>query len=421
MKCALFLQNLDGYLDESLSGIEMEAMREHLDACAECQKAYREQKELLDALGHLDEEVFAPDDLVEGAMHRIHKERSFRRRGPWVLGGIAAALCLTLGLTALMGGMGTMKENWSSSPAEAPTALYASGAGMDNGFSADMAEMPEPMPTMAAEKGYAMQAAPAGEERASDVSGQSEADGETMTQGAEHGLKIIREARLEMQTENYEADREALISLVSSLGGYVTSSEESGSAKLMDQGGGNRYVSMVLRVPSSRLDEFLEQARAVGIPLVSSVSEQDVTGQYTDTDRRLQAYQKQYDRVLAMMDKTATVEELIQIESELSRLELLIEENQGMLNYWDGRVNYSTVYVYLNEVRRVTPADPTLAQRLQNALANSWDDFKEGAKDLLVNLYGSIPYIVTWVVILGIAALAAVLAVRRVRRRRQEK
>jgi hypothetical protein len=422
MKCERFLQCLDSYLDESLSELEREAMREHMETCAQCKEIYEEQKALLDAVGSLDEGVHAPEGLVEGAMARIHKERSpFRRRGPWVLGGIAAALCVMVGLAALAGGLNA-QMNGAASPREAPMGLYAAGGGMDGGApSSDTA--PEPMPSMAPENGLFTSdvtsdaAAPQQSQAEYEESGMQSSGAESKT-AEEYGLKIIREARLELQTENYDQDKAALTALVESFGGHITSSEESGSAKLMEQGGGDRYVSMTLRVPSDRLDAFLEEAKTVGIPMVSSISEQDVTAQYTDTDRRLKAYQKQYDRVLAMMDKAASVEELIQIESELSRLELLIEENQGTLNYWDGRVNYSTVYVYLDEVRRVTPADPTLGQRLQNALETSWEDFKEGARDLLVNVYGGIPYIVTWIVILGVAALITVLIVRRARKRR---
>ena len=140
----------------------------------------------------------------------------------------------------------------------------------------------------------------------------------------EYGLKIIREATIQMQTENYSEDMAALEELVTSMGGFITSREEWGSEQSAETGENPRTLSLTLRIPSDQLDAFVEQAKQVGIVTSSSISETDVTDQYTDTDRRLQAYQKQYDRVLEMMDQATTVEELIQIESELSRLGALL-------------------------------------------------------------------------------------------------
>ena len=246
------------------------------------------------------------------------------------------------------------------------------------------------------------------------------ADGARSAETPEYGLKIIREARIEMQTENYSEDMAALEELVTSMGGFITSREEWGSEQSAETGENPRTLSLTLRIPSDQLDAFVEQAKQVGIVTASSISETDVTDQYTDTDRRLQAYQKQYDRVLEMMDQATTVEELIQIESELSRLEMEIESCQGTLNYWDARVNYSTVYIYVDEVRRAISANPSLGERMRTALANSWDDFTQGCQDLVVNLYAAIPYIAVWIVVLAAAGGIAVLIVRKVRKGRRK-
>ena len=98
MKCDSFQEYLDGYLDGSLSELENKAMRAHMDSCGACKKIYEEQKQLLEALNDLDDGVHAPDDLVANAMARIHKERgASHKKSWWIAGGLAAALCLTLG------------------------------------------------------------------------------------------------------------------------------------------------------------------------------------------------------------------------------------------------------------------------------------------------------------------------------------
>lgn len=422
MKCETFENYLDGYLDGSLSELEQQAMQEHMQNCPGCRKRYEEQRLLLEELRHLDDGVRAPEGLVAGTMERIRRERQPRRRTRpyWIGGGIAAALCLTLAVGTFLGGAmnatsSAPKTSLMNMAATADTSWDSAGGGESYAETEEAVEAPAAPPPNAA---MAMDAGAATANTAT-ADGAS-ADGARSAETPEYGLKIIREARIEMQTENYSEDMAALEELVTSMGGFITSREEWGSEQSAETGENPRTLSLTLRIPSDQLDAFVEQAKQVGIVTASSISETDVTDQYTDTDRRLQAYQKQYDRVLEMMDQATTVEELIQIESELSRLEMEIESCQGTLNYWDARVNYSTVYIYVDEVRRAISANPSLGERMRTALANSWDDFTQGCQDLVVNLYAAIPYIAVWIVVLAAAGGIAVLIVRKVRKGRRK-
>ena len=419
MKCDRIREAMDGYWDGSLTPLEMEAVEAHVAQCEACREELARRKELLEQLRQLDENVKAPEGLLEGAMARIHQQRSPKRKaGWWIAGGLAAALCVTAGLAGLAGGGMGMKSAAPQAPLMADYG-YTSEAAMDM-----VVEGAYDMPAEAEEMENWAVEAPAGAPEP-----MPEPNVEAMTQKSEmaeaqdtaqYGLKIIRDAYIRIETENYDADVEQLRALVEEFGGFVTSSDENGSAAYNERyGGSNRGVELNVRVPSGSLDNFLELAKQVGVVTGNSITETDVTASYVDTDRRLQAYQKQYDRVLAMMDKAETVEELITIESELSRLELEIEENQGQLNYWDSRVGYSTVNIFVDEVRRAVPVveDASLGERMRSALSDSWYGFVEGAKDALVNTYAALPYIAVWGIVLGAAAVVIVIIVRGVRKK----
>lgn len=423
MKCETFENYLDGYLDGSLSELEQQAMQEHMQNCPGCRKRYEEQRLLLEELRHLDDGVRAPEGLVAGTMERIRRERQPRRphaavldrrghRGrpvpdarPGHVPGRSHERHLVRAQNVADEHGRHDGDGWDSA-----------GGGESYAQTEETVEAPAEAPAAPAPNAAlaAMDAGAAADDAAAD--GTAARSAET----PEYGLKIIREATIQMQTENYSEDMAALEELVTSMGGFITSREEWGSEQSAETGENPRTLSLTLRIPSDQLDAFVEQAKQVGIVTASSISETDVTDQYTDTDRRLQAYQKQYDRVLEMMDQATTVEELIQIESELSRLEMEIESCQGTLNYWDARVNYSTVYIYVDEVRRAISANPSLGERMRTALANSWDDFTQGCQDLVVNLYAAIPYIVVWIVVLAAAGGIAVLIVRKVRKGRRK-
>ena len=434
MKCDSFQEYLDGYLDGSLSELENEAMRAHMDSCGACKKIYEEQKQLLEALNDLDDGVHAPDDLVANAMARIHKERgASHKKSWWIAGGLAAALCLTLGLGTLLLGGGAK----SAAPAAIGSApndsgiqdtasgyvdrsdfayMEEAGAAADNGWADGTAADDMKMEAAAEEP------APEAAEAPSATQAPSAAEDSLMTQKSEEpslektqaALKIIREANLTMETEQYDNDMQALRALVEENAGFITSNEEWGSGEY------TRHMILNIRVPASSLDSFMERAKAIGSVISSAITETDVTDRYTDTDRRLKAYQKQYDRVLDMMDQAQTVDELIQIESELSRLELNIEDCQGALNYWDERIQYSSVTIYVDEVKRAAQEDQPLGLQMQNALEDSWETFTENAKETLVNTYAALPYIVTWLIVLVIVG-GVVLIVVLTRRRKKRK
>ena len=197
MKCESIREAMDGYLDGSLTPLEMEAVEAHVEQCEACRAALERRRELLEQLAQLDDGVKAPEGLLEGAMARIRQQRSPKRKtGWWIAGGIAAALCVTAGLAGLaIGGTG-MK---SAAPQAPPFAYeYASGAAMD--VVVDMAaEGAYDMPADAEKMGSWTVEAPAEAPESMPDTGAVE----TMTQKsamaeaqdtAQYGLKIIRDA-----------------------------------------------------------------------------------------------------------------------------------------------------------------------------------------------------------------------------------
>ena len=208
-----------------------------------------------------------------------------------------------------------------------------------------------------------------------------------------------------------------ITALVQELGGYITSQHTSGTALEPGENGYGRSLSLTVRIPSDSLDAFLSQSEGVGVVQQSSIYEEDVTDQYFDTERRLEGYQTQYDRILALMDKAETVDELISIESELNRIYYQIESLTGSLQSWDARVNYSTVYYSLEEVRRASPVSLTLWERMQVSLQNTWDSIVLGSQNFVVWLYGALPALGLLLVLAGVAGLTVALCLRRRRRR----
>ena len=417
MNCEKIKAYIEDYLDGALTPLEAGIVEEHILSCPDCRKELEELSFLRRELAHVNDNVTAPDGLMENALATIREEKRRKRRKIISIasGSIAAALCLTFALPLLFRGGKSM------APAESPAAPAPEMYTYSNTTVADTAAA-KGMGYAADEEWEAEAGAPM-EEPAPEPDSYSDEiviTPEAEEQSNVYGLKIIRTAYINLESENYDTDLEKMRALVEEFGGYITSNEESGSRAFNEAHGyHSRWCGLTVRVPGEVLDAFVEQAKQVGVVTSSGINETDVTARYYDTDRQLQSYQAQYDKVQGFMEQAQSVYDLMEIESELSRLQREIESMQGDLNSWDSRVNYSTVSVCIDEVKRATPGgEMTLGARMKLSLKNGWENFCDGAKDFLVNLYGSIPYIAAWLVGLGLAGIIVLWIVRRVRRKK---
>ena len=219
--------------------------------------------------------------------------------------------------------------------------------------------------------------------------------------------KLIYTADLEMETLEFEAATEALAELTESVGGYFESSQRSDS-------GSYRWASYTVRVPADNYRLFLDQVGEGCHVLSLGENTEDVSEYYYDTAGRLETQRTKLGRLQELMEEAESMEDIIVLESAISDTEELIDMLSGTLRHYDALVAYSTVDIYLKEVKVYEPEpDPTYGERLGSAFTDGLKGFAEGMGDLLVVLaYG-------WLWLLLIAA-AVVLVLLLTRKRRAE-
>ena len=217
------------------------------------------------------------------------------------------------------------------------------------------------------------------------------------TGGVVSGQKLIRTANLELETMEFESTNAALNELVAQMGGYMENSN------LRNRSSGYRYAEYTLRIPAERYEEFLNQAGTLCHETWRSTSQEDISEVYYDTQGRLKTQQIKLERLQELLTKAETMEDIITIESAISETEMLIDSYSGTLRHYDGKVDYATISVSLQEVYKYSnteEAPTTFASRLGNSFSSGWNNFVDAMEDLVVGLaYGWM-----WLVILGAAA-----------------
>ena len=221
--------------------------------------------------------------------------------------------------------------------------------------------------------------------------------------------KIVYTASMRMESTRFDDARAALLAAVEDCGGYLESTDQSGSAKE-----GSRWVSYTVRVPAVKYTAFLEQAGQAGSVLNLNESAQDITLEYVDVQARLESLESKKARLEALADKAETTADLLEIENQLTEVQYQLESYTRQMKVMDNQVDYCTVDISLREVATLTPTGVSFGERIADAFTGGWTAFAAFVQDAVVAIIYNLPLLF----IFGI--LAAVL-VPVLRKRRQNK
>lgn len=195
--------------------------------------------------------------------------------------------------------------------------------------------------------------------------------------------KMIYSADLELETKEFEDAAAALDSAVSALGGYY-------EARSLYQGGTYRRLSCTIRVPAQNFTAFLEQSGTIAHMTHCNQYSDNISERYYDTEARLTTQRTKLERLHALLEQAATMEDIIELETAISDTELQIEYLTGTLRKYDSLVGFSTVTLELQEVYRLStdeaPAPLTFSQRLSSAFSTGLERGIEGLEDLAISL-----------------------------------
>ena len=184
--------------------------------------------------------------------------------------------------------------------------------------------------------------------------------------------KIEKSASLNVETLTYEKSISKLESLVDQFSGYVESSTTEGQGiKSTDNA---RTASYTIRIPSEKLNDFLNSLGSIGNVLSKNIQGVDVTQSYFDTQSRLTALRIQQSTLQDMLKKSGNLADLIQINNSLADVNTQIEQLTSELQAMDSLVSLSKVDVTINEVAKITKIvkpDDSFGAQLLGVLTSS--------------------------------------------------
>ena len=125
-------------------------------------------------------------------------------------------------------------------------------------------------------------------------------------------------------------------------GGYVSSSYTN---KYDDT---RSYVNMQVRVPAAGKDDMISYISSVSDVQYNNEYTDNVTESYYDTKTRLEHEKVQAEQLEKIMEQAETIEDILAVRTELSRVQETIEVYEGKMRMWDSLVDYSTINISIN-------------------------------------------------------------------------
>lgn len=303
---------------------------------------------------------------------------------------LALVLALALLLAAGCAAGSAKSADYSVSVSTHSAGTEAANEAMTGGeiASADMAEMPEP------------------EEEAEGGAGTLLGDDLPAD-----GRKIIRNASVDIETTDFEKTLDAVRNGAREAEGYVESSS-------LYTPNGDRSADLTLRIPAANYSAFLAALGEAGSVTRTEESTEDVTTQHIDVTARLKSLKAQEERLLALLEESGTLEELIALQDRLSDVQYQIESYTAQLEALDDRIDYATVRVWIEEVRRYTPIEPNFGERVGEAFRDMVESIGDGAEGFVLWLIRALPSLVILAVIVLLIVWIVKRSVRRSRARR---
>lgn len=269
----------------------------------------------------------------------------------------------------------------------------------------------------------AMPAEEAIEEELGYEAGEIEAKAEEVTENPQAGRKLITTMNLSAETEYFDTLMGNLEKKVNELGGYIENSNQwNGSVDYYGNRINNRNAYLTVRIPAEKLDSFLMMMEENSNITSKSKNVEDVTLAYVDLESHKKALLTEEERLLELLEMAETVEDLITIEDKLANVRYQLESMESQLRTYDNKINYSTVYLDIQEVERLTPQEePTTWGRIKSGFAENVYDVAISIQNFFINLIISIPYILLWIVILAVVLLIVVLLAKREKKKKEKR
>ncbi|WP_427338942.1 DUF4349 domain-containing protein [Caloranaerobacter sp. DY30410] len=393
MDCKSFEEKISLYIDDMLDEIEKKELELHLNECSKCKILFENMNSIVNYARDC-EEVELPKDFNEKLrmkLEEIERLKSYKNRFKALSTIAAAFLVVIISISIFISNNSKIEENLM---------YYGKDAAMENQMTREpRASQPKLDRGKVSDYNNSSYGLDSNKSVAFTLTNK-----ENTKRSKSEKRKIIDEAYIELDIEDYHRVFNEIIDYVKSLGGFIENSETGYQYnKFREEKEPLKRGYLRVRVPSDKFEDTIKYIDSLGIIKRKNLTGRDITEQYYDIENRVKNLKIQEERLREILRKAEKVEEILMIEDELRRIRTEIDQNTSVLKKWDNLVDLATINISLNEVE-------TLNKEIKNVNKNIFKKSKEGfitTVNSIIKLFGEM--IVFLITILPIIILIFIL------------
>lgn len=222
---------------------------------------------------------------------------------------------------------------------------------------------------------------------------------------------LVYSADIDMETIHYDDDKQSLMDLIKSNGGFISSSSESNDDYYWYRNDSSKraskYWSVEFRVPSDKYQTIVQSVGTIGNVKRCDQNVQNIQTEYHDVELQLEQLKIQEEQLEKLADQTDDIEYLYQIMNKLSETRIQIDKLNTQKNKYETDVQYSYITLSLREVdeysesgQLVPEKELTFIEEIVKNFADANENLVDGVKDIILNIVYNIYNIIILIVII---------------------
>ncbi len=223
--------------------------------------------------------------------------------------------------------------------------------------------------------------------------------------------KLIYNVSMSIQTKDFKGALSVLNQKLKACGGFIQYEKQTDNASgwyydYYEKTRGTLTEYIVVRIPTEKLNSFLDDISGLGKVLSRDMDVKNVTSSYNDVETRIAVLEKKEQSYIEMMGQAKSIDEMLSIDKYLTDVQEELACLKNQISNWDTDVAYSTVTLTISEVLDYTTTEQdSFWTRLVETLRESGEFFLDALEFLLNALIYILPFAV---VIGGIIILCVV-------------
>jgi len=204
--------------------------------------------------------------------------------------------------------------------------------------------------------------------------------------------KIVKTGSMTLEVEDIAETMDEVAEMTDELNGYVVSSYKYDYE-------GRVLGRITIRVPFEKFEEAFAGLRqlAIAVPHETTTAK-DVTEEYVDLEAQLGNLLATEAQYLALLEEAESVEEMLMVQKELSKVRGEIEQIEGRMKYLEQTSETSLIEINLQETKGLT--EPWSASAAFQSAVRGLTTFGRGLATVLMWLgifcWAWVPPLVIW-------------------------